>query len=109
MSVIANTTVISNFASIGQLELLHQLYTTLHISTEVYGEVQEGVDEGYSFYADIHPLCLSILRSWMALSDQRNRRRRTAAVRRNACTPASGEASCIAIAHFRGWQFLTMI
>jgi predicted nucleic acid-binding protein len=32
MSVIANTTVISNFASIGQLELLRQLYTILHIS-----------------------------------------------------------------------------
>ena len=56
MSVIANTTAISNFASIGQLELLRQLYTTLHISTEVYGEVQEGIDEGYSFYAGIHSL-----------------------------------------------------
>ena len=49
MSVIANTTVISNFASIGQLELLRQLYTKLHISTEVYVEVLDGIDEGYSF------------------------------------------------------------
>jgi predicted nucleic acid-binding protein len=36
MSVIANTTVLSTFASISQLDLLHRLYDTLHISTEVY-------------------------------------------------------------------------
>ena len=49
MSVIANTTVISNFASIDRLELLHHLYTTLYISTEVYAEIQQGAFEGYGF------------------------------------------------------------
>ena len=36
MTVISNTTVISNFAGIGQLDLLRQLYQTLNISTEVH-------------------------------------------------------------------------
>lgn len=39
MSVISNTTVISNFASIGQLDVLRQLLGSLAISTEVYHEI----------------------------------------------------------------------
>lgn len=42
MSVISNPTVISNFASIGQLDVLRQLFGSLAISTEVYDEIQEG-------------------------------------------------------------------
>ena len=30
MSIISNTTVLSNFASIGQLDVLHRLYQILH-------------------------------------------------------------------------------
>ena len=36
MRVIVNTTVISNFASIGQLDVLRQLYGSLAMSTDVY-------------------------------------------------------------------------
>jgi len=50
MSVIANTTVISNFACIRRLELLRQLYGELYISTEVYEEIRAGLEEGYQFY-----------------------------------------------------------
>ena len=46
MSVISNTTVISNFASIGQLDVLRQLYGSLAISIEVYHEIQVGLEEG---------------------------------------------------------------
>ena len=38
MNVIANTTVISNFASVGRLEVLRQLLTEVFISTDVYGD-----------------------------------------------------------------------
>lgn len=107
MSVIANTTVISNFASIGQLELLHQLYTTLHISTEVYGEVLDGIDEGYSFYTEVglvlHPFSES---GWIHLTSVTGHEE----LRLFGTMPAHlhpGEASCIAISHSRGWQFLT--
>jgi hypothetical protein len=53
MRVIVNTTVISNFASIGQLDVLRQLYGSLAMSTDVYDEIQAGVEEGYRFYAGI--------------------------------------------------------
>ena len=53
MNVISNTTVISNFAAINQLELLRQLYGTVYLPTEVYAEIQAGLEEGYLFY---HPL-----------------------------------------------------
>jgi len=102
-----NTTVISNFASIGQLELLHHLYTTLHISTEVYVEVLDGIDEGYSFYAGIgsvlHPFSDS---GWIHLTGVTGHEE----LRLFGTMPAHlhpGEASCIAISHSRGWQFLT--
>ena len=107
MSVIANTTVISNFASIGQLELLRQLYTTLHISIEVYAEVQEGIDEGYSFYAGIGPVLHPFSDSgWIHLTSVTGHEE----LRLFGTMPAHlhpGEASCIAISHSRGWQFLT--
>ncbi|HEY89480.1 MAG TPA: hypothetical protein G4N98_07080 [Thermoflexia bacterium] len=53
MSIIADTTVISNFAAIGQLNTLHQLFGTLYIPTEVYKEIQTGLQEGYLFYTGI--------------------------------------------------------
>ena len=56
MSVISNTTVISNFASIGQLDVLRHLFGSLAISTEVYHEIQVGLEEGYRFYDEIDQL-----------------------------------------------------
>jgi len=46
MSVITNTTVMSNFASINQLDLLRRLFSALYISTEVYEEIQIGLERG---------------------------------------------------------------
>ena len=69
MSVIANTTVVSNFASIGRLDVLRQLYGTLYISTEVYREIQVGLEEGYRYYQGldqlIHPLAAE---GWIRLT-----------------------------------------
>ena len=53
MRVIVNTTVISNFASIGQLDVLRQLYGSLAMSTEVYEEMQRAYGDGYRFYQGI--------------------------------------------------------
>jgi len=41
MSIISNTTVISNFASIERLELLHVLFDKLYITSEVFDEIQD--------------------------------------------------------------------
>ena len=53
MNVIANTTIISNFASVGRLDILKELLGQLYITTEVYAEIQDGLAEGYDFYAGI--------------------------------------------------------
>jgi predicted nucleic acid-binding protein len=49
MSVISNTTVLSNFAGVNQLHLLHQLHQRLYIPTAVYDEIRRGLEEGYAF------------------------------------------------------------
>jgi predicted nucleic acid-binding protein len=51
--IIANTTVISNFASVGRLEVLHTLLGQLYLSTEVLAEIQDGYAEGNLFYQGI--------------------------------------------------------
>lgn len=45
MDTISNTTVISNFAVLDQLDLLRQLYGVLHIPTEVHAEIRSGIDD----------------------------------------------------------------
>jgi predicted nucleic acid-binding protein len=107
MSVITNTTVLSNFASIDQLVLLRQLFTTLHLSTQVYEEIQRGLDEGYQFYAGIDQQIAPLVPDgWLRLvslaSDQELHLYGTLPSRLHR-----GEASCLALAKHRGWTFLT--
>jgi len=54
MSVIANTTIISNFAGIGQLSVLKQLFNAVYISVEVYEEIQFIIGKAicYSLHAN---------------------------------------------------------
>ena len=106
MSVIANTTVISNFASIGQLDVLRRLFGTVYISTEVHQEILAGLHEGYRFYQDIdwhiYPLSAE---GWLRLTSLNEEE-----IGILSTLPANlheGEASCIAIARNRGWWFLS--
>lgn len=107
MSTIANTTVISNFARIGQLALLHHVYGVLHISTDVYIEIQAGLDEGYAFYSGIeHHIYPLADDGWIHLTSMAA----TEELRRFAAMPRGlheGEASSLAIAAHRGWTLLT--
>jgi len=107
MSVITNTTVLSNFASIDQLDLLHRLYGTLYISTEVYEEIQTGLEEGYLFYRGLDTLVFPLAdEGWIQLTNMADAQE----LRLFGTLPARlhrGEASCLAIAHHRGWMLLT--
>lgn len=107
MSVIANTTVISNFAGVSGLELLHRLYPKLHISTEVYAEIQHGILEGYGFYVGIEQVIYPLAEDgWIHLTSVAgNDEMRLFGTLPSQLHP--GEASCIAIAHGRRWQFLS--
>jgi predicted nucleic acid-binding protein len=91
VSVIANTTVISNFASIGRLDLLRQLYGTLHISTEVYREIQVGLEEGYQIAIAQH-------RGWYFLTDDLVARRQAVQLG----VHVSGSVGCLVLAVERG-------
>jgi predicted nucleic acid-binding protein len=107
MTVISNTTVIANFAVIGQIDALRRLFGTLYISSEVYGEARAGVDEGYSFYSGLdQALDASNPDGWLRLT--------SVAAGPEMATYVTlprrlhgGEASCLAIARHRGWLLMT--
>jgi predicted nucleic acid-binding protein len=107
MSVIANTTVISNFASIGQLDILRQLFGTLYIPIEVYDEIRIGLEEGYLFYAPIEQLVHPIVdEGWIRLTSMTHEEE----LRLYGGLPSRlhrGEASCLAIARYRSWNLLS--
>jgi predicted nucleic acid-binding protein len=107
MSVISNTTVISNFASINQLDLLRRLFGALYISTEVYEEIRIGLEEGYQFYAGIDQMIHPFVHDgWIRLTSMADQ----AEIALYGELPSRlhrGEASCLVIARHRGWMLLT--
>jgi predicted nucleic acid-binding protein len=107
MSVIANTTVISNFASINQLDLLRRLFGALYISTEVYEEIQVGLEEGYQFYTGIdliiHPF---VHDGWIRLTSM-TEEAELGLYGELSSRLHRGETSCLVIARYRGWLLLT--
>lgn len=105
--VIANTTIISNFASVGRLDLLRGVLDEVYISTDVFAEIQDGFAEGNLFYRgieqNISPLAPD---GWLQLTSLHG----DAELQLFARLPAGlhrGEASSLAIAGQRNWVFLT--
>jgi predicted nucleic acid-binding protein len=107
MRVIVNTTVISNFASIGQLDVLRQLYGSLAMSTDVYDEIQAGLAEGYRFYEGIEQWVEPLAEGgWIHLTSMSHEQE----LRYFRELPARlhrGEIASLAIARHRGWLLLT--
>lgn len=107
MSVIANTTVLSNFSAIDALDRLRELYGEIYLSIEVYAEIERGLEEGYAFYSGVaeilHPVNEGGWLRLTSLSDEME-------IQLFSSMPGrlhSGEASSLAIAQSRGWLFLT--
>jgi uncharacterized protein len=105
--LLVDTTVLSNFAAIKRLDLLRNLFGTIHISYAVYSELQTGLDEGYEFLAGLeshifpfHPdgwINLVVLEGETEVTLYEN-------------LPSKlhrGEAMSLAIAAQRDWHFLT--
>jgi predicted nucleic acid-binding protein len=107
MPVIANTTVISNFSSIEQLELLHLLWDRVYLSDQVFAEIQAGFVQGYNFYAGIEQVIFPFsARGWLHLTALSTTDEfRLFGQLRNMLH--DGEASSIALAHYRQWTFLS--
>jgi uncharacterized protein len=107
MSIISNTTVLSNFAAIDALDKLRGLYEEVYLSTEVHKEIERGLEEGYTFYSGIekvlHPVCEG---GWLRLTSLGDDKE----IELFSNMPGrlhAGEASCLAIAQHRGWLLLT--
>jgi predicted nucleic acid-binding protein len=107
MSVISNTTVLSNFAAIDALHRLHELFEAVFLPTEVYQEIQRGLEEGYTFYSGVeevlHP---RVENGWLRLTSLKDE----GEVLAFSGMPGqlhAGEASCLAIARQRNWLLLT--
>jgi predicted nucleic acid-binding protein len=107
MSSIANTTIISNFAAVDQLELLHTQFGKLYISDQVYEEIQIGLLQGYSFYRNIDKHIYPFTPTgWLYLTAL-NSSDEFQTFGRLLGNLHSGEASCLSIAYHRGWTFLS--
>ena len=51
MNRVVNSTVLSNFAAVGRLDLLRETAGSLYLPTDVYDEVQVGQMAGFAFFA----------------------------------------------------------
>lgn len=107
MSIVVNTTVISNFAAVDRLGLLRELFGVVHIPPEVYQEVRTGLEEGYRFYAGvedlIHPLSADGWIRMVGVGEEGALRLLDDLL--NGLD--QGEAACVALAVERGWTILT--
>jgi len=107
MEVVANTTILSNFASAGRLDVLREVLGKLHLPAEVYAKIQEGLLAGYEFYtgiaAQIHPFSPT---GWLRLvsfaGDEELR-----LFEELSANLGRGEAASLALAMHRGWGFLS--
>jgi len=107
MNIIVNTTVISNYCSVGQLQLLPLLWERLYISDQVWTEIQTGFAQGYHFYAGIEQIIFPFVdKGWLHLTAL-NLPEEFRLFGQLLTTLHDGEASSIAIAHYREWTFLS--
>jgi len=106
MRNVANTTVISNFAAVGRLDLLQRIVKELHIPLEVYKEIKNGQAAGYTFYDDIEQFIMPFSsEGWLRLVTMDETELQLFAPLLSVLD--HGEAACLAIAQNRGWGFLT--
>jgi predicted nucleic acid-binding protein len=107
VKTLINTTVVSNLAAVGRLDLLKQVHGRLYLPNEVYEEILDGLEEGYEFYSavegQIYPLAKDGWMELVSMADEEEFRVFQSLPRRLH----HGEASCIAIARHRNWAFLT--
>jgi predicted nucleic acid-binding protein len=107
MKTLVNTTVLSNFAAVGRLDLLKQLQGRLYLPNEVYEEILNGLEEGYGFYTGIEENVLPFAEGgWIELvsmvAEEELRLFQSLPRRLH-----HGEAACLAIARHRNWALLT--
>lgn len=107
MLIITNTSTLSNFAAVGQLELLRSRFETLYISEQVFNEIQEGLTQGYDFYTNLKQQIFPFSDTgWLHLITM-DTVDELMTFNRLLSKLHTGEASCLSIAHHRQWLFLS--
>lgn len=98
--MICNTTLISNFALVGRLDLLPPaLGRSLFTTTEVIDEISAGVRAGYKHLIDVEALLVSGTSPFRTLALEPTE---LATLQEIRLRLHAGEASCLAIALHRG-------
>jgi len=103
MSAIVNNTVLSNFASAQEFDLLGRLFPKFYITPEVLAEIVAGIDKDYLFLEQAltaikYGSCILITEldpKERDLFDNMSKRL------------GAGERSCLAVAYIRKWMFYT--
>ncbi|MBN1876468.1 MAG: hypothetical protein JXA33_19745 [Anaerolineae bacterium] len=107
MPVIVNTTLLSNFASIGQLDVLPKLWQRVFMPDQVYAEIQNGIYHGYVFYEGIEQHIYPFTSSgWLHLTALRSTEE-FLLFGELLNELHEGEAACLSIAHHRHWSFIS--
>ena len=106
MDIILNTTVLSNFASVGELDLIKRLFGVAYTTHEVHEEILRGISRGYQYLEDVdHEMSFDetgwlqvvAIRSCMEHQLMNDLLKRL----------GMGESSCIAIAKSRTMIFMS--
>jgi len=106
MDIILNTTVLSNFASVGELDLIKRLFGVAYTTHEVHEEILRGISRGYQYLEDVDHEMSFDETDWL----------RVAAIRSHTEHQSMndllkrlgmGESSCIAIAKSRTMIFMS--
>jgi predicted nucleic acid-binding protein len=103
MSVVANNTVLSNFASVDELECLSAIFQIVYLTPEIRQEVIDGVNEGYTFQLRTQREIEA--QRWLFVTELTPSEQQSFSQFRTRLD--DGEATCLAAAQERGWLFLT--
>ena len=107
MTRLVDTTIVSNFAAVGRLDLLRSVLGTANIADSVLTELHYGAEQGYAFLSDIdEEVAPGGRRGWLtvvSLEDETERSFYDSLPRRLH----PGEAMSLAIARRRGWTLFT--
>ncbi len=107
MTIVCNTTVLSNFAAVNQLDCLKLLFHQICVPVAVYEEILNGMEEGYEFFEGIANQIFPLAKDgWIQLTNviDEDEIRLLGALPRHI---HQGEAACLVIARQRKWLFLT--
>ena len=106
MDIILNTTVLSNFAAVGELDLIKRLFGVVYTTHEVHEEILRGISRGYQYLEDVDHEMSFDETGWLRVVAIRSRMEHQS-MNDLLKRLGMGESSCIAIAKSRTMIFMS--